>query len=64
MDYLNELIDYSMGFPFYQGLNPLVDWIFNGFGLFLIRRSILAREGWGRWAGAGPLIVLFIQNCI
>ena len=47
IDYLNELIDYSMGFPFYQRLNPLFDWIFNGFGLLLIRRSILAREGWG-----------------
>ena len=43
IDYLNELIDYSMGFPFYQRLNPLFDWIFNGFGLLLIGRSILAR---------------------
>ena len=49
IDYLNELIDYSMGFPFYQRLNPLFDWIFNGFGLLLIGRSIFAPR-------LGPLV--------
>ena len=29
IDYLNELIDYSMGFPFYQRLNPLANFKHN-----------------------------------
>ena len=29
IDYLNELIGYSMGFPFYQRLNPLFNGISN-----------------------------------
>ena len=26
IDYVNELIDFSMSFPFYQRLNPLFNW--------------------------------------
>ena len=29
IDYLNELIDFSMSFPFYRRLNPLFDELFN-----------------------------------
>ncbi len=29
IDYLNELIDFSMSFPFYRRLNPLFDKLFN-----------------------------------
>ena len=41
IDYLNELIDYSMGFPFYQRLNPLFDGISNKDTPLSIGRSIL-----------------------
>ena len=54
-DYLNELIDYSMGFPFYQRLNPLFNGISNEDTPLSIGRSILARWGPGTWPGAaGP----------
>ena len=41
--YLNELIDYSMGFPFYQRLNPLFNGISNKDAPLSSGRSILAR---------------------
>ena len=44
IDYLNELIDYSMGFPFYQRLNPLFNGISNEDAPLSSGRSILARE--------------------
>ena len=40
IDYLNELIDISMSFPFYQWLNPLFNWISAPLS---IGRSIFAR---------------------
>ena len=43
IDYLNELIDYSMGFPFYQRLNPLFNGISNKDTPLSSGRSILAR---------------------
>ena len=43
IDYLNELIDYSMGFPFYQRLNPLFSGISNEDAPLSSGRSILAR---------------------
>ena len=53
IDYLNELIDYSMGFPFYQRLNPLFNGISNKDTPLSIGRSILARaQGWGPGWGA------------
>ena len=52
IDDLNRLIDYSMGFPFYQRLNPLFNGISNKDAPLSIGRSILARAqglgpGWG-----------------
>ena len=43
IDYLNELIDFSMSFPFYRGLNPLFDELFNKDATLSIGRSIFAR---------------------
>ena len=40
---INRLIEYSGDFPLCQRLNASFDWIFNGFGRFLISRSIFAR---------------------
>ena len=55
IDYLNELIDYSMGFPFYQRLNPLFNGISNKDTPLSTGRSTLARWGPGTWPGAaGP----------
>ena len=47
IDYLNELIDYSMGFPFYQRLNPLFNGISNKDAPLSSGRSILARGSRG-----------------
>ena len=47
IDYLNELIDYSMGFPFYQRLNPLFNGISNEDAPLSSGRSILARPTQG-----------------
>ena len=48
--YLNELIDFSMSFPFYRRLNPLFDELFNKDTTLSIGRSIFARArvplGW------------------
>ena len=43
IDYLNELIDFSMSFPFYRRLNPLFDELFNKDTTLSIGRSIFAR---------------------
>ena len=49
IDNLNEILNFSLPFPFYQQFNPL----FNGISTPLsIRRSILAR--WGPGPGPGP----------
>ena len=49
---LNKLIDYSMGFPFYQGLNPLLNGKSNkDTPLSSDRRRARA----GPWGGVGPL---------
>ena len=47
IDYLNELIDNSMGFPFYQRLNPLFNGISNKDDPLPSGRSILARPTQG-----------------
>ena len=47
IDHLNELIDYSMGFPFYQRLNPLFNGISNKDAPLSNGRSILARPTQG-----------------
>jgi len=54
IDYLNELIDFSMSFPFYRRLNPLFDELFNKDTTLSIGRSIFARARVppGRWAPA------------
>ena len=61
--YLNELIEYSMGFPFYQRLNPLFTGISNKDAPLSSGRSILARgsrgPGPGPWAPARMDIILF-----
>ena len=41
--YLNKLIDYSMAFPFYQGLNPLLNGKSNKDTPLSSGRSILVR---------------------
>ncbi len=47
IDYLNELIDFSMSFPFYRRLNPLFDELLNKDTTLSIGRSIFcARAGW------------------
>ena len=43
IDYLNELIDYSMGFPFYQRWNPLFNGISDKDTPLSIGWSIFAR---------------------
>ena len=43
IDYLNELIDFSMSFPFYRRLNPLFDELFNKDTALSIGRSIFLR---------------------
>ena len=49
--YLNKLIDYSMAFPFYQGLNPLLNGKSNkDTPLSSDRRRARA----GPWGGVGP----------
>ena len=49
IDNLNEILNFSLPFLFYQQFNPL----FNGISTPLsIRRSILAR--WGPGPGPGP----------
>ena len=40
---INRLIEYSVDFTLCQRLNASFDWIFSGFGRFLIGRSIFAR---------------------
>ena len=50
--YLNKLIDYSMVFPFYQGLNPLLNGKSNKDAPLSSGRSILARGS--RGPGPGP----------
>ena len=40
IDYLNELIDFSMSFPFYRRLNPLFDELFNKDTTLSIGRNI------------------------
>ena len=40
---INRLIEYSVDFSLCQRLSASFDWIFNGFGRFLIGRSIFAR---------------------
>ena len=50
--YLNKLIDYSMVFPFYQGLNPLLNGKSNKDVPLSCGRSILARGS--RGPGPGP----------
>ena len=52
IDYLNELIDYSMGFPFYQRLNPLFNGISNKDAPLSSGRSILVSRS--RGPGPGP----------
>ena len=47
IDYLNELIDYSMGFPFYQRLNPVFNGKSNKDAPLSSGRSILARGAQG-----------------
>ena len=54
IDYLNELIDYSMGFPFYQRLNPLFNGISNKDAPLSSGRSILARPTQGPSPGRAP----------
>ena len=55
IDYLNELIDFSMSFPFYRRLNPLFDELFNKDTTLSIGRSIFcARAGWGPPARGDP----------
>ena len=54
IDYLNELIDFSMSFPFYRRLNPLFDELFNKDTTLSIGRSIFcarARAGARRPGG-------------
>ena len=54
--YLNELIDFSMSFPFYRRLNPLFDELFNKDTTLSIGRIIFcARAGWGPPARGDPL---------
>ena len=43
IDYLNELIDFCMSFPFFRRLNPLFDELFNKDTTLSIGRSIFAR---------------------
>ena len=50
---INRLIEYSVDFSLCQRLNASFDWIFNGFGRFLIGRSIFAR-GLGPTGPGGP----------
>ena len=55
IDYLNELIDFSMSFPFYRRLNPLFDELFNTDTTLSSSRSIsCARAGWGPPARGDP----------
>ena len=54
IDYLNELIDYSMGFPFYQRLNPLFNGISNKDAPLSSGRSSLARPTQGPNPGRAP----------
>ena len=49
---INRLIEYSVDFSLCQRLNASFDWIFNGFGRFLIGRSIFARGSLS--PGQGP----------
>ena len=53
IDYLNELIDFTMSFPFYRRLNPLFDELFNKDTTLSIGRSIFARARGAPQAG-GP----------
>ena len=57
IDYLNELIDYAMGFPFYQRLNPLFNGISNKDAPLPSGRSILARPTQGTIKGETHWIV-------
>ena len=51
IDNLNEILNFSLPFPFYQQFNPL----FNGISTPLsIGRSILARGSLGPGPGPGP----------
>ena len=50
---INRSIEYSVDVPLCQRLNASFDWIFNGFGRFLIGRSIFAR-GSPRAGGPQP----------
>ena len=55
IDYLNEFLNSSLPFPFYQRLNALFNGISNKDTPLSIGRSILARWGPGTWPGAaGP----------
>ena len=54
IDYLNELIDYSMGFPFYQRLNPLFNGISSKDAPLSSGRSILARPTQSHSPGRAP----------
>ena len=56
IDYLNELIEFSMSFPFYRRLNPLFDELFNKDTTLSIGRRFLffARAGWGPPAREDP----------
>ena len=52
LKYLNDLIDDSMGFPFYQQFNPLFNWI--SAPLSIGRSIFCARAGWGPPAREDP----------
>ena len=51
---INRLIEYRVNFTLYQRLNASFDWVFNGFGRFLIGRSIFARGGLPGLVGPSP----------
>ena len=50
--YLNELIEYSMGFPFYQQLNPLFNGISNKDTLYQLVEAFWRAGAQG--PGPGP----------
>ena len=52
IDNLNELIDFSMSFPFYQRLNPLFNWISAPFINW--SKHLLRSRGLGPAGPGGP----------
>ena len=51
INYLNELIDFSMSFPFYQWLNPLFNWIS---ALYQLIEAFLRARGSPQAGGPQP----------